>query len=245
MRHYGIEPRHQHYACVVDLLGRAGYLEQAYHFIMKMPIEPHITVWGALLGACKIYRHVTLGEYAAERLFSLDPFNTGHYVQLSNLYASVRLWSGVAKVRVLMKERGLSKDLGYSMIEINGKLQAFRMADKSHPRSKELFKELERLERRLKAAGFIPDTESVLHDLSYEDKEESLCNHSERLAIAFGLISTPCGTTLRITKNLRACVNCHSATKLISKLVNREIVVRDANRFHHFKDGLCSCGDYW
>ncbi|XP_028110398.1 pentatricopeptide repeat-containing protein At3g12770-like [Camellia sinensis] len=245
MKEYGIEPRHQHYACVVDLLGRAGYLDQAYDFIMNMPIEPGVTVWGALLSACKIYRHVALGEYAAERLFSLDPLNTGHYVQLSNLYASTRMWNGVAKVRILMRERGLSKDLGYSMIEINGKLQAFRMGDKSHPREREIYKELERLESRLKEAGFIPDTDSVLHDLNNEDKTESLCNHSERLAIAYGLISTPPGTTLRITKNLRACVNCHSATKLISKLVDRKIVVRDANRFHHFKDGICSCGDYW
>ncbi|KAH7838564.1 hypothetical protein Vadar_028233 [Vaccinium darrowii] len=245
MKEYRIEPRHQHYACVVDLLGRAGYLDKAYDFIMKMPIEPGVTIWGALLSACKIYRYVILGEYAAERLFSLDPSNTGHYVQLSNLYASVRMWNGVAKVRVLMRERGLSKDTGYSTVEINGKLQAFRTGDKSHPRAKEINEELETLERRIKEAGFVPDTESVLHDLNNEDKEESLCNHSERLAIAYGLISTPPGTTVRITKNLRACVNCHSATKVISKLVGREIVVRDANRFHHFKDGVCSCGDYW
>ncbi|KAJ6693386.1 hypothetical protein OIU85_004183 [Salix viminalis] len=83
MRDYGIEPRHQHYACVVDLLGRAGHLDRAYNFVMNMPIEPGVSVWGALLSACKIHRHVTLGEYAAERLFSLDPYNTGHYVQLS------------------------------------------------------------------------------------------------------------------------------------------------------------------
>lgn len=245
MKKYRIEPRHQHYACVVDLLGRAGYLDKAYDFIMKMPIEPGVTIWGALLSACKTYRRVILGEYAAERLFSLDPSNTGIYVQLSNLYASVRMWNGVAKLRVLMRERGLSKDTGYSTVEINGKLQAFRTGDKSHPRAKEINEELETLERRIKEAGFVPDTESVLHDLNNEDKEESLCNHSERLAIAYGLISTPPGTTLRITKNLRACVNCHSATKVISKLVGREIVVRDANRFHHFKDGVCSCGDYW
>ncbi|XP_059661020.1 pentatricopeptide repeat-containing protein At3g12770 [Cornus florida] len=245
MRDYRIEPRHQHYACVVDLLGRAGYLQKACDFIISMPIEPAVSVWGALLSACKIYHHVNLGEYAAKRLFSLDPLNTGHYVQLSNLYASARLWDRVAKVRVLMRERGLTKDLGYSMIEINGKLQAFRMGDKSHPRWKEIFAELSRLERRLTDAGFIPDMDSALHDLNYEDKVESLCNHSERLAIAYGLISTPPGTTLRLKKNLRACVNCHSATKLISKIVDREIVVRDANRFHHFKDGFCSCGDYW
>ncbi|KAJ4958618.1 hypothetical protein NE237_025729 [Protea cynaroides] len=242
---HGIVPRHQHYACVVDLLGRAGYLDEAYKFIADMPIEPGITVWGALLSACKIHRHVSLGEYAAERVFSLEPLNAGHYVQLSNLYASARMWNCVAKVRLLMREKGLSKDLGYSMIEVNGKLQAFRVGDKSHPRSKEIFLELERLERRLKEAGFSPDRDSVLHDLNYEEIEYSLCNHSERLAIAYGLISTPPGMTLRITKNLRACVNCHLATKLISKIVNREIVVRDANRFHHFKDGFCSCGDYW
>ncbi|KAJ6975996.1 hypothetical protein NC653_031735 [Populus alba x Populus x berolinensis] len=245
MGDYGIEPRHQHYACVVDLLGRAGHLDRAYNFVMNMPIEPGVSVWGALLSACKIHRHVTLGEYAAEQLFSLDPYNTGHYVQLSNLYASSRLWDCVAKVRVLMREKGLTKHLGYSVIEINGKLQVFQAGDKTHPRSKEIFEEVEDLERRLKEAGFVPHTESVLHDLNYEETEETLCNHSERLAIAYGLISTPPGTTLRITKNLRACDNCHAAIKLISKLVSREIVVRDASRFHHFKDGACSCGDYW
>ncbi|CAI0449084.1 unnamed protein product [Linum tenue] len=129
--------------------------------------------------------------------------------------------------------------------EINGKLQVFQVGDKSHPRFKEIFEELESLERRLKEAGFSIDAESVLHDLDHEETEETLCNHSERIAIAYGLISTPPGTTLRIIKNLRACVNCHAAIKLISKVENREIVVRDANRFHHFKDGNCSCGDYW
>ncbi|XP_057436388.1 pentatricopeptide repeat-containing protein At3g12770 [Lotus japonicus] len=245
MRGFGIEPRNEHYSCVVDLLGRAGYLDQAYDFIMKMSIEPGVSVWGALLSACKIHRHVTLGEYAAKKLFSLDPYNTGHYVQLSNLYASSRLWDHVAHVRVLMREKGLSKDLGYSVIEINGKLQVFHVGDKSHPRSDEIYNEIQRLERRLKEIGFVPHTESVLHDLNYEEKEENLNIHSERIAVAYGLISTAPGTILRITKNLRACVNCHSAIKLISKLVEREIIVRDANRFHHFKDGLCSCGDYW
>ncbi|KAL0354105.1 UNVERIFIED_CONTAM: Pentatricopeptide repeat-containing protein [Sesamum angustifolium] len=136
-----------------------------------MPVEPGISVWGALLSACKIHRRVTLGEYAAEKLFSLDPLNTGHYVLLSNLYASARMWDGVAKVRVLMKSKGLNKDSGYSMIEIDGKLQAFRIGDKSHPRSDEIYKKLEWLEMRLLESGFVPDTESALHDLDKEDKE--------------------------------------------------------------------------
>ncbi|KAJ8749188.1 hypothetical protein K2173_018659 [Erythroxylum novogranatense] len=245
MRDFGIEPQQQHYASVVDLLGRAGQLDRAYNFIREMPIEPGVSVWGALLSACKIHRRVSLGEYSAEKLFSLDPYNIGHYVQLSNLYASARMWDHVAKLRELMKEKGLSKDLSYSSIEIDGKLQAFRVGDKSHPRYKEIFEEVENLERRLKEAGFTPDKDSILHDLIDEETEEMLCNHSERLAIAYGIINTPPGTTLRIAKNLRACINCHEATKFISKLVNREIVVRDKNRFHHFKDGVCSCGDFW
>ncbi|XP_022139117.1 pentatricopeptide repeat-containing protein At3g12770 [Momordica charantia] len=245
IRDHGIEPHHQHYSCVVDLLGRAGYLNQAYDFIMNMPIKPGVSVWGALLSACKIHRQVKLGEIAAEQLFSLDPYNTGHYVQLSNLYASAHLWNHVANVRLMMTQKGLNKDLGHSSIEINGNLETFHVGDRSHPRSKEIFEELDRLERRLKAAGYIPHMESVLHDLNHEEIEETLCNHSERLAVAYGIISTAPGTPLRITNNLRACVNCHSAIKLISKLVDREIIIRDAKRFHRFKDGACSCGDFW
>ncbi|XP_073281091.1 pentatricopeptide repeat-containing protein At3g12770 [Primulina huaijiensis] len=245
MKEFGIEPSQQHYAGVVDLLGRAGCLEKAYNFITTMPVQPGVSVWGALLSACKTYRGVALGEYAAGRLFALDPLNIGHYVQLSNLYAASRMWDGVAKVRVMMKKKGLNKDLGYSTVEINGRLQAFRMGDKSHLRSEEIYDKLEWLETRLLECGFSPDKESALHDLDDEEKEAILCNHSERLAIAYGLISTAPGTILRITKNLRACVNCHLATKLISNLVDREIVVRDTNRFHHFKKGSCSCGDYW
>ncbi|KAI4377554.1 hypothetical protein MLD38_015160 [Melastoma candidum] len=245
MRDYGIEPRHQHYSCVVDLLGRAGYLREAYSFILKMPIDPGVSVWGALLSACKTHRDVGLGEHAAIQLFSLDPNNIGHYVQLSNLYASLRQWDEVAKIRVLVKERGLSKDISYSSIEVNGKLETFRVGDNSHSRFDEIFEELERIEGRLKESGFVNDAESLTHDLIDEEKDRVLCSHSERLAISYGLISTPPGATLRITKNLRACVSCHAATKFISKLVCREIVVRDANRFHHFKDGVCSCGDYW
>lgn len=245
MKDYDIEPLHQHYACVVDLLGRVGYLAEAYKFIVRMPIEPGITVWGALLSACKVHHHLQMGEYAAAKLFKIDPYYTGQYVQLSNLYAAARMWDQVDEIRKLMKERGLSKNFGYSLIEINGKPEVFRAGDSSHPRSEEIRKELVDLERKLKEAGFFPDSGSNLHDLSSEDILESLCNHSERLAIAYGLISTPSGSTLRVVKNLRACVNCHSAIKLISQITNRKIIVRDSNRFHHFEDGVCSCGDYW
>jgi hypothetical protein len=95
------------------------------------------------------------------------------------------------------------------------------------------------------ARGYTPDTSCVLHDMDDGDKAAVLRCHSEKLAIAFGLISTPEKTTLRVMKNLRVCNDCHAAIKAISKVTDREIIVRDATRFHHFRDGLCSCKDYW
>lgn len=98
---------------------------------------------------------------------------------------------------------------------------------------------------KVKEAGYVPDTRYVLHDIDQEAKEQALLYHSERLAIAYGLISTPARTSLRIIKNLRVCGDCHNAIKVMSKIVGRELIVRDNKRFHHFKDGKCSCGDYW
>ncbi|KAK9268591.1 hypothetical protein L1049_000346 [Liquidambar formosana] len=98
---------------------------------------------------------------------------------------------------------------------------------------------------RLKKAGYVPDRSEVLFEMDEEEKENALSLHSEKLAIAYGLISTSPGMPIRVVKNLRVCSDCHSATKLISKVYNREIIVRDRNRFHHFKDGSCSCKDFW
>eukprot|EP01018_Ginkgo_biloba_P030203 Gb_04430 [translate_table: standard] len=244
-RDYDIKPRLEHYACMVDLLGRAGQLDEAHHFIKKMPFEPDAGVWGALLAACRIHSNVELGEHVAELLFKMEPENAGFYILLSNIYAAAGRWDDVAKVRTMMKDSRLKKSPGCSWIEVENRTHAFRIGDKSHPQSEKIYATLESLARQMKRAGYVPNTNFVLHDLGEEDKENILCGHSEKLAIAFGLISTNPGTPIRITKNLRACGDCHSATKFISKIVARDIIVRDTNRFHHFKDGVCSCGDYW
>eukprot|EP01018_Ginkgo_biloba_P024429 Gb_13303 [translate_table: standard] len=244
-RDYCIKPRVKHYACMVDLLGRAGRLDEAQDFIKRMPLEPDAGVWGALLGACRIHCNIELGERVAECLFNLQPENAGYYVLLSNIYAAAGRWDDVAKMRTLMKDRGLNKKAGCSLIEVNGKIHAFLVGDRSHPQSEKIYAMLETLSRQMKNAGYVPHTNFVLHDVEEEVKKHMLYSHSEKLAIAFGLISTSPGTPIWITKNLRVCVDCHIATKFISKIVKRKIIVRDANRFHHFKDGLCSCGDYW
>ncbi|KAL6893999.1 hypothetical protein ACP4OV_008097 [Aristida adscensionis] len=110
---------------------------------------------------------------------------------------------------------------------------------------REAYEKVAELHEQIRAAGYVPDTRHVLHDVDEGAKARALMYHSERLAIAFGLVSTPPGTPLRVMKNLRICGDCHAAVKLIAKVTGREIVVRDNKRFHHFKDGVCSCGDYW
>eukprot|EP01018_Ginkgo_biloba_P008587 Gb_26466 [translate_table: standard] len=242
---YHITPAMEHYCCMVDLLGRAGRLDEVEEFINKMPLKPDVTVWRTLLGVCRIHTNIKLGELAVEHLFELDPQNASHYVLLSNIYAASGRWDDVGKVRKMMKDRSIQKIPGCSWIEVNKKVYAFLIGDRSHPRTQEIYAKLETLSGQMKAAGHVPDTNFVLHDVEEEQKEHFLYHHSEKLAIAFGLISIPTGTPIRIVKNLRVCGDCHAAIKFISKIVGREIVVRDANRFHHFKDGQCSCGDYW
>lgn len=245
VRDYRIVPTIQHYTCMVDLLGHCGRLDEAYNLIMQMRAMPDSGVWGALLNSCKIHGNVELGEVALEKLIDLDPDDSGNYVILSNIYAQAGKWDGVARLRKLMIDRGIKKGTAYSWIEVKNKVYAFLSGDTSHPDSDAIYAELKRLEGRMKEAGYVPDTGSVFHDVEDDEKTNMVCSHSERLAIAFGLISTPPGTRLLITKNLRVCEDCHVAIKYISKITEREITVRDVNRYHHFEDGICSCGDYW
>lgn len=245
VKKYKIQPTEKHYACMVDLLSRAGQVEEAQELIDSMTAEPGIAVWVALLSGCRNHGKLLIGEMAAKKVLELNPDDLGIYALVSNFLATARRWDEVAEVRKIMKKTGRKKVPGYSVIEVKGKLHAFLMEDKSHHQYEKIMKILGKLDYEMKAMGYIPKTEFVLHDLEEEVKERMLCNHSERLAIAFGLLNTGPGTRLLITKNLRVCGDCHEATKFISKIVNREIVVRDVKRFHHFKDGVCSCGDYW
>eukprot|EP01018_Ginkgo_biloba_P008845 Gb_31599 [translate_table: standard] len=244
-RDYCITPSEEHYACMVDLLCRAGHLEEAEKFINKMPFEPDVVVWLALLSACRFYANLELGERVAKRLLELEGENAATYVMLSNIYAAAGRWNDVAKVREVMKERRVKKGPGCSWIEVKNSVHAFVVGDRLHPQTNQIYEMLETLAGQMKDAGYVPCTNLVLHDVEEEVKKQILSHHSEKLAIAFGLISTPLGTPIRIIKNLRVCGDCHTAIKFISNIVNRQIVVRDASRFHHFKDGCCSCGDYW
>ncbi|KAK3121044.1 hypothetical protein QOZ80_8BG0645210 [Eleusine coracana subsp. coracana] len=242
---YRIKPRVDHYSCMVDLLCRAGLLERAVHMIRSMPFEPHPSAYGTLLAACRIYKNLEFAEFAAGKLIEQDSQSAGAYVQLANIYAVANKWADVSRVRRWMKDNAVVKTPGYSWIEIKGLRHEFRSNDRVHPHLHLIHEKLDRLEELMKAMGYVPDLDFALHDVEEALKEQMLMRHSEKLAIAFGLISSPPGTTLRIFKNLRICGDCHNAAKLISKIENREIILRDTTRFHHFRGGHCSCGDYW
>ncbi|XP_031260829.1 pentatricopeptide repeat-containing protein At5g40410, mitochondrial [Pistacia vera] len=242
---YGIEPRLDHYSCMVDLLGRSGLLSDAYDLIKGMPMEPNSGVWGALLGACRVYGNIELGKEAADRLFALDPSDSRNYIMLSNIYSAAGLWKEAARVRALMKERGLTRIPGCSFIEHGNVIHRFVVGDQSHLESEKIYKKLEELIGKIRVAGFASKTEYVLHDVEEEVKEHMINKHSEKLAIAFGLLVTEVSMPLIITKNLRICGDCHSMAKFVSLIEKRTIIIRDSKRFHHFANGLCSCGDYW
>ncbi|KAG2649210.1 pentatricopeptide repeat-containing protein At4g14850-like [Panicum virgatum] len=242
---FGIKPRIEHYACLVDLLGRAGMEEQAYEIIQGMPMRPSISVWGALLGACKMHGKTELGKIAAEKLFELDPQDSGNHVLLSNMLASAGRWAEATDVRKEMKNVGIKKDPGRSWITWKNVVHVFQAKDTKHEMSNEIQALLAKLKSQMQAAGYMPDTQYALYDLEEEEKESEVFQHSEKLALAFGLICIPPGVPIRIMKNLRICVDCHRAFKFISGIVGREIIVRDNNRFHHFKNYECSCKDYW
>ncbi|KAJ6304115.1 hypothetical protein OIU77_017902 [Salix suchowensis] len=179
------------------------------------------------------------------RLLEIEPENAGNYVILSNLYASAGRWEDVRNVRELMMEKAVIKEPGRSWIELDQTLHTFYASDRSHPRREEVFLKARELLVKFKESGYVPDQSCVLYDVDEEQKEKILLGHSEKLALAFGLISTSEGVPLRVIKNLRICVDCHNFAKFVSKVYGRRVSIRDKNRFHHIAGGICSCGDYW
>lgn len=242
---YAVRPDVKHYTCLVDLLGRAGRLDEAVKLIEKMSVEKDERLWSALLGACRIHGNMELAEKAANSLLELQPQNPGHYVLLSNIYAKAGKFEKVAEFRDMMTQKKLKKVPGWTWIEVDNKTYQFSVGDRSHPQSNEIYEMLMSVIKKLEIAGYVPDTQFVLQDVEEEVKREMLYTHSEKLAIAFGLIAIPKGDPIRISKNLRVCGDCHTFCKMVSDIMRRSIIVRDANRFHHFNEGTCSCGDYW
>ncbi|WOG84084.1 hypothetical protein DCAR_0103264 [Daucus carota subsp. sativus] len=245
MTEFGVVPKIEHYGCMVDLLGRAGLVKEAVQFVENMPIKPNSIIWRTLITACRAHGELHLGETITKKLISKEPMQESNYVLLSNIYAKMSHWEKKTSIRDVMGKKGIMKIPGSTMIELDNKIYEFVAGDKTQDNYKEIYEMIDEMTRKMRRAGYVPTTEEVLLDIDEEDKEDALNRHSEKLAIAFALLKTPPGTCIRIMKNLRICGDCHSATRYISKVYNREIIVRDRNRFHSFRDGVCSCNDFW
>ena len=244
-RDYGIKPEIEHYSCLADALGRAGLVREAEKLIESMSLEASASMYRALLAACRVQGDTETGKRVATKLLELEPSDSSAYVLLSNMYAAASKWTEVKLARTMMRGQNVKKDPGFSWIEVKNKIHLFVVDDRSNPQSELIHKKVKDVIRDIKQEGYVPETDFTLVDVEEEEKERALNHHSEKLAVAFGLMSTPPSTLIRVIKNLRVCGDCHNAMKYISKVYDREIVLRDANRFHRFKDGKCSCGDFW
>ncbi|KAG7036669.1 Pentatricopeptide repeat-containing protein, mitochondrial, partial [Cucurbita argyrosperma subsp. argyrosperma] len=242
---YKINPSLQHYTCLLDLLSRSGHLEEAENLLNKMPFKPDEPTWASLLSACKRHNNMEMGVRIADHVLDLKPKDPSTYILLSNVYAGAEMWESVSKVRRLMSCMEVRKEPGYSSIDFGKESQVFHAGETNHPMKDEIFHLLKDLDAEMRRRGYVPNTSFVLHDMEQQEKEKQLFWHSERLAMAYGLLKAVPGTVIRIVKNLRICGDCHNVLKFTSDIVKREIVVRDATRYHHFKDGKCSCNDFW
>ncbi|CAI0447161.1 unnamed protein product [Linum tenue] len=215
---FGIDQQMEHYVGMIDVLGKCGFLNEIEQYIEKLPFDPSVEIWEKYMNYARIHGDVDLEDRLEELIVSMDP-------------------SKAAAKKIPTPPP--VKRTAVSMLEGKSRIAEYRYPAlyKDDPKLKELME--------LKNSGYVPDTRYVLHDIDQEAKEQALLYHSERLAIAYGLISTLARTTLRIIKNLRICGDCHNAIKIMSRIVGRELIVRDNKRFHHFRDGKCSCGDYW
>ncbi|CAK7348112.1 unnamed protein product [Dovyalis caffra] len=243
---YELVPKREHYGAMVDALCRSGRFDEAEKLMARMPFEPDEIMWTSILNSCRIHRNHALARKAASQLFNMKVLrDAAPYVTMSNIFAEAGHWESVLKVKKAMRERGVRKVPAYSWVEIKHKVHVFSANDDKHPQILEILEKIEMLAKQMEKEGYKPDISCAHQKVDDESKIDSLKYHSERVAIAFALISTPEGSPILVMKNLRACTDCHAAIKVISKIVGREITVRDSNRFHHFRDGFCSCGDYW
>ncbi|KAK9155900.1 hypothetical protein Sjap_003380 [Stephania japonica] len=243
-RDHKIKPRAMHYACMIELLGREGLLDEAFSLIEDAPFSPTKNMWAALLTACRIHRNFELGKFAAEKLYKMEPEKLSNYIVLLNVYNSSGRFEEAKSVIQTLKDRRLRLLPACSWIEVGKKPHFFLFGDKSHVQTEEIYKKLDAVMLEIRTEGYVPVGKHLLPDV--EEQEEHISSyHSEKLAIAFGLVSTPSFTPLQVVQGHRICGDCHDVIKLIALVTRREIVVRDASRFHHFKDGTCSCRDYW
>lgn len=242
---YKIKPIMEHYACLIDMYVRLGRLEEAFDLTKKMGCEPNDVIWSILIAGCRSQGNMELGYYAAEQLLKLKPKDNETYVLLLNMYLSAERWQDVSRVRKLMKDEKLGKLQDWSWLSIKDKVYSFSPKNWSYPLKIEVENYLSTLVDEIKSRGYQPQSPQVT-DMEDDEAEPvtSSVHHSEKLAIAFGLLQTSKSVPLRIVKSIGMCRDCHTFIKLVSEITDREIIIRDSKRLHRFVNGHCSCGDF-
>ncbi|CAL4920685.1 unnamed protein product [Urochloa decumbens] len=231
---YNVKPSLEHYTCVVGAMARVGRLEDAESVARTMPCKPDVAVWRTLLTGCVVHRKVDMAKSMGQRLLDINPKDDSTYVMLANVYSSAGRKDEEAEAWIAMRDSGVRKEGGRSWIEVRGQVHVFVANERRHKQLLEIYDKLNELLQEVEKLG-------------YKEADEGSWYHSERLALAYGLISgaVPSGKVLRIVKNLRICAHCHEFFKYASMAIDRVIVVRDVNRYHTIKKGACSCRDYW
>ncbi|XWS60274.1 hypothetical protein CRYUN_Cryun07bG0022400 [Craigia yunnanensis] len=243
-RDHNIKPRAMHYACMIELLGQEGLLDEAFALIRGAPFKPTANMWAALLTASRVNGNLELGKFAAEKLYGMEPEKLGNYVVLLNIYNQSGKLKEAAAVLHTLRRKGLRMLPACSWIEVNKQSHVFLSGDKCHVQTNEIYQKVGSLILEISKHGYVPEEKTLLPDMD-EQEQRVLLYHSEKLAIAYGLINTMNGSPLQIVQSHLICNDCHNVIKLIALVTRREIVLRDSSRFHHFRDGSCSCGDYW
>ncbi|XP_047335321.1 pentatricopeptide repeat-containing protein At4g15720 [Impatiens glandulifera] len=248
-KNHRISPDARHYTCVIDMLGRTGRLDEAYKMAISINVSPKegALLWGSLLSNSRVHGRLDIAGIAGNWLIESNQQVAAAYVTMSNTHVLAGKWESFHEIRSEMKRKGVFKEPGCSWVEIKEMSYVFYAGDvDSCPRGTEVVNLLRELERRMKERGYVGGSKGLVFvDVEEETKEEIVSLHSERLALGFSLLCVAKGVTITVMKNLRMCRDCHEAFKLISEMVDRDIVVRDVNRFHHFKNGVCTCGDFW
>lgn len=238
-----IWPEIEHFGGMVDLLGRAGYLDEAEEMLELLPIVPDEKCWMSLLTSCQKFKIVRLGRYCFDQVVRLNPSATAGYALMLQTYAQSHLWDDVKEIQGMQTCSNAWKLPGKAWIEFNKEVHEFVVDEKKHPMLGEINMFWDEMRKPMAEEGYVPEV-PALSLVPTPETQDVLFGHCEKLAIAFGLLTLPQGETIRVTKNLRMCQDCHSVSKIISKIQQRHIVVSDEYCVHHFKDGLCSCGDY-
>ncbi|KAF2932812.1 hypothetical protein DAI22_04g028300 [Oryza sativa Japonica Group] len=244
---YGIAPTAHTFTLVLNACANSEAIEEAFLYFDAMSrdhgIEPGVEHYVGIIEVLGKSGHLNEAVEYIEKL-PFEPTATvwESLLNLARMNGDIDLEDRAEELLVSLDPTKVNpkklptpppkRRLGINMLDGRNKLVEYRLPPK--------------IEKKVvNEQRYVPDTRYVLHDIDQEAKEQALLYHSERLAIAYGLISTPARTPLRIIKNLRICGDCHNAIKIMSRIVGRELIVRDNKRFHHFKDGKCSCGDYW